>query len=595
MKPAATIIFANFRHLGAKLATVVTLASAVLVAGGQNPGVPAGGSQEKSAVSEITTREKQPSFQLRVERNLVLVRVVVRDSKGQAVSNLGKENFQLFDNGKAQAISDFAMELAPAMSRPKAPAAPEDLEVEAEALVANRYVALYFDDVHLPFEDIARTREAAEQYLKSTLGPQDRAGIFTSSGQGNLDFTSSVDKLREALARLMPRPITTPSIRECPDIGPYQAYQIVNQRDPQALQAGVEDFIVCRCNGDRQMCPSPEGEVESAAMRVLSQDETQSGYSLRELERVVRRMATLPGQRSVVWVSPGFLSLELKYRLSEVVDRALRSKVIVNTLDSRGLYVADPAGDISQRPNAAFFNPTLSGWMQGHRLEELSVAADVLAEVAAGTGGVFFRNSNDFNEGFRRAGGLPEASYVLAFSPSNLRPNGQFHALKVRLINAPGLSAQARRGYFAPKELPDAKAQADEEIRDAAFSRDDLRELPVEIHTQFFKLNEREARLAVITRLDLRPLRFRKQDERNWNDIRIVTIAFDQDGNVVNAVEKNLVLRLRDATLEQLLASGLTAKSTLKVAPGTYLVRVVVRDSEGRQLSSLSQAVEIPY
>lgn len=595
MRSAATSFRPIFRHLVATLAAVVAAAWAFPASGGQNSSLPAGSTQEKAAASEITSQEKQPSFQLRVERNLVLVRVVVRDSKGQAVSNLRKENFQLFDNGKAQTISDFAAEVVPASAGAKAPAPVAPEELDAEPLVANRYVALYFDDVHLPFEDIARTRQAAEEYLKSALGPQDRAGIFTSSGQNNLDFTSRLEKLHEALARLMPRSITTPSTRECPDITPYQAYQIVNQHDPQALQAGVEDFIVCRCNGSRQMCLDPEGNVESAAMRVLNLDETQSGYSLRELEHVVRRLATLPGQRSAVWVSPGFLSLELKYRLSEVVDRALRSKVIVNTLDSRGLYVADPAGDISQRPNAAFFDPALSAWVQGNRREEVRQAADVLAEVAEGTGGVFFQNSNDLQEGFRRAGGLPEASYVLAFSPSNLRPNGSFHALKVRLLNAPNLSVQARRGYFAPKELQDAKAQADEEIRDAVFSRDDLRELPVEIHTQFFKVNEREARLAVITRLDLRPLRFRKQDQRNWNDIRIVTIAFDQDGKVVNAVEKTLVLSLRDATLEHLLASGLTAKSTLKVTPGAYLVRVVVRDSEGRQLSGLSQAVEIPY
>ncbi len=576
-------------------ATVVAPVIAVVPAAGQNPN--ASGEGAKAGVSEITTQEKEPSFQLRVERNLVLVRVVVRDAKGKSVASLRKENFQLFDNGKVQTISEFAIESqTPGVAaKPPANIVSEEPGEEPSAPVAERYVALYFDDVHLPFEEIARTRQAAERFLKSALGPQDRAGIFTSSGRDNLDFTSSLEKLHEALSRLTPRPINTPTMKECPDIQPYQAFQIVNQNDRQALQAGIDDLIACRCNGDPRACPNPEAQVRAEATLVLNRDRTQSEYSLRELEQVVRRLAALPGQRSVVWVSPGFLSLELQYRLGEVVDRALRSQVIINTLDSRGLYVPDIGGDISQRSNAALFDPSLSGWIVSHRQEEMRLAADVLAQVASGTGGMFFENSNDFDEGFRRAGGPPEASYLLAFSPTNLRHDGRFHALKVRLIEAPGLLAQARRGYFAPKELQDANAQADEEIREAAFSRDELRELPVEVHTQFFKFNERQAQLSVLTHLDIRPLRFRKQDQRNWDDVRILAVVFDRDGHIVNAIEKKLALSLRDTTLERLLAAGLTTKTSFKIPPGTYVVRVVVRDSEGQQLTGLNQRVEIPY
>lgn len=153
----------------------------------------------------------------------------------------------------------------------------------------------------------------------------------------------------------------------------------------------------------------------------------------------------------------------------------------------------------------------------------------------------------------------------------------------------------ARRGYYAPKKLLDAKAQADEEILQATFSRDELKELPVEVQTQFFKINDLEAQLSVLAHLDLRSLRFRKEEQRNLNELRFITVVFDRDGNYVGGQERDLDLRLRDASLQRLLESRLTVKTSLQVKPGTYLVRAIVRDAEGGQLSALNSTVEIPF
>jgi len=604
VKRPATGGDAGFR-LQSGLVALAILASASLVIAGQNPSPPAASAQPNPSLPEIGTEEKSPSFQLRVERNLVLVRVVVRDSKGNPVGNLRKESFRLLDNGKPQTISDFTVEGGPEgagsgarPSTPATPAGPGQPKTAPAAHVAERFVGLYFDDVHLPFADVARTRSAAQKFLDNSVKPGDRVGIFTSSGQGNVDFTADRDKLRDALLRLQPRPINTSLVRECPDIFPYQAYLIAQTSDQLALQTAVYDILACQCNGDAQLCSIAQMTTEAQldASRVFNLDQDRSEYSLRAIELLLRRMATLPGQRSIVWVSPGFMTLQLQFRVSEIIDRALRSNVIINALDSRGLYTVDPAGDISKPPNPALFgDPAVAAYLLSMRVTEMKTDSDVLAAVATGTGGTFFENSNDLDEGFRRVGAVPDAAYVLGFSPPNLKRDGRFHSLKVQLVQAPGLTAQARRGYYAPKELEDANAEADEEIREAAFSRDQLRELPVDFHTQFFKMNDREAQLAVLTHIDPRPLRFRKQDQRNLDNLRVVAILFDPDGNVVTAEEKVVTLRLRDTTLQRLNASGMTIKSSLKVAPGTYVVRVVVWDSEGRQISGLNQTVEIPY
>src|SRR5437879_13913226 len=57
---------------------------------------------------EVSSHETPTTFKVRV--NLVLVRVVVRDARGKIVPNLKKEDFQLYDNRKAQTISSFSVE-----------------------------------------------------------------------------------------------------------------------------------------------------------------------------------------------------------------------------------------------------------------------------------------------------------------------------------------------------------------------------------------------------------------------------------------------------------------------------------------------------
>jgi hypothetical protein len=76
----------------------------------------------------------------------------------------------------------------------------------------------------------------------------------------------------------------------------------------------------------------------------------------------------------------------------------------------------------------------------------------------------FFHNSNDFLEGFRRTAGVPEYTYVLGFSPSNVKLDGKFHTLKVTLNSREKLVLTARRGYFAPTQDTSAEDTAKREI-----------------------------------------------------------------------------------------------------------------------------------
>jgi hypothetical protein len=165
------------------------------------------------------------------------------------------------------------------------------------------------------------------------------------------------------------------------------------------------------------------------------------------------------------------------------------------------------------------------------------------------------------------------------------------------LAEPQGLVVQARRGYYAPRSATDPAAKEKDEIQDAVFSQDELHELPVEVNTRFFKINAEVARVSVLTHLDLRPVRFRKDKEqgRNLNTVKFVTVVFDRDGKYITGKEKTVDFHLRDESLEKLTQLGVTARISFDLKPGTYMVREVVRDAEGGQISGLTRTVEIPF
>lgn len=576
---------------------LLTLWGASLVAA---LGTPSLAQSPTAAPPEVSTHETVPSFNLQVERKLVVVRAVVRNSRGEAVGNLRKEDFLMFDDGKPQTISHFSVESRSAVLAPGTEANPPHAEGEAHgdttavASTPQRFVALYFDDVHLPFEDIPRTRDAADRYLKSSEQPGDRVGLFTSSGQNQVDFTSDLARIHEALLQLRARPQMPKEVDPCPNLSDYQAYLIVHERDADAFDETTLELLHCHYGDNQKFLDRAQLDAENAAVRTLTVSESATEATLRGIESLVRRLASLPGQRAIIVVSPGFFSTTSRDEIYEVIDRALRSNVVISSIDSRGLYAPVPGGEIDEQPVLTLTRVDLIGKKEQFEIQRRGMATDALSQMATATGGAFFNNSNDFDLGFRKAGELPEVYYSLAFSPQKLKLDGRFHVLKVRLAEPASLTVQARGGYFAPRQSPDLAAQEKEDIEQALFSQDQVSELPVEIYTEFFKPDGSSAKLSVLTRLDAHLLRFHKAEGRNLSKVTFVTALFNRDGKLVDGREKSVEFRLRDTTLERLLQSGIAVKASFDVAPGTYLVREVVREAEGGQISGLNRTVEIP-
>jgi hypothetical protein len=218
-----------------------------------------------------------------------------------------------------------------------------------------------------------------------------------------------------------------------------------------------------------------------------------------------------------------------------------------------------------------------------------------MQDLVEGAGGTFYHGSNDYDEGFQRVASPPEYVYMLAFSPAELRKNDKSaHSLKVTLTNPRGFTVQARAAYFADVKPEDPAAQIRQQIQNAFFSNEDVKTLPVRLQAEFFKDGD-DATLTANVRVDATKLALRKNEGRNLDNLTVVIGIFDSNGNFVQGFEKTIELRLKDETLSEWMKSGIENATDFTLKPGKYLVRLVVRDSEGASMAEQSTGVEIPW
>lgn len=572
----------------------------------------------------------QAPFQLKVNSNLVVVRVVVRDADGKPVEGLQKEDFKILDQGKEQSISHFEVET----SAPPAPSSSASAAVITTGSVApapspqgvpKKFVALYFDSLNTSDADMIYVREAANHYLAANLQPTDRVALFTSDKMLS-DFTADPQQIHAALAKLQTSGRSLLRIHDCPDLTDYQALQITQQENPDysdAWQVAINQArTVCHMQAPGSDVQASQGPLESTtpkpapeqpssadtmitstirsmARTIVFQAEIQARSNLQGLERVVNYIAQMPGQRIVVLVSPGFLSQSEQFPLDQLIDHALRSQVVISALDPRGLAVLMHGAEtmwISGQP----------GVQERLDSQRELVAQDVLAEVAQDTGGKFFHNNNDLKAGFGALAGSP-VDYVLAFAPSDMKPDGKFHTLKVKLAEKhKNFDVQARRGYFAPKNEAqataeakrqaafDAEAQSEAQIREAMFSKTASQQLPVGLGGKLSNMQAGTRELSLVSHLDAKPLHFQKENGHNVNTVNFVFAIFDEKDNLVVARLRRASLSVPDAQLQDLYKQGVTIAMTFQLKPGVYRIREVVTDSEEHHLTAVSTTLKVP-
>jgi VWFA-related protein len=409
-------------------------------------------------------------FTLRLNVNSLLVPAVVLDKTGRAVGGLGRENFAVMDGGKARTITGLtvvgsARQVAGANLKGSSDSTTHAIggEVSApgspSAPAANRFLIFLFDDLHITSADLALVQKAATRLFEKPLPETDYVAVVSFTGV-NSGITRDRAALQSAIMKLTVHQAVQQGKEDCPSVDYYSADQIVNKRNAMEFQIAVQKAKQCSFS---QYRVTPSGNLyegmdnptdpfqraaSAAAAHALAVGEQDARASLLSVQSVVRAMSKLPGQRILILVSSGFLSLspDTMALKSAIMDAAAASDVIVNALDARGLY----AGNIDASEGGTTSTLALvTGQLGQDHLASMQAGEDAMSELAEGTGGRFFHNSNDLTGGLETLTAAPETLYLLEISLNDVKANGSYHRLQVK-VDRPGLTVVARKGYSAP-------------------------------------------------------------------------------------------------------------------------------------------------
>ncbi len=527
---------------------------------------------------------------IHVQTNIVQVPVVVRDSKGKAVAGLKQSDFTLTDEGHPVKIASFTVENY--STAPFAvPQAPQIVDASLPPIPISapvnppppppRYIALFFDDFSTRVPDLVMARKAAESFVKTSLQPGDRIGIFTTSTSVSLNFTDNVPKLLATLAQLLShRKLASGTLSAC-QMNPYQAYLIMQffLEHSDALDlAGMEH------------CGDVHDRI-SFATNLLGQAEQNAQETMGIISDVVRYLGRMPGQRMLVLASSGFLTQTLAEKQDKLIDQALDANVVINSLDAKGLVADIPNYDEDGQPMK--LKDKWQAIYDQLKSQNREVQNDPLALLAEGTGGKFYHNRNDLDVGLKQMATAPDVSYVLTFSPGDLKRNGASHSLKVKLADSHGVTITARRGYIAPGPGLTPSEKKKGQLDSAVTSTNIQTTLLTKLTTDVGRSVAGDPTLKVAIHVDANKLPYRTQGDRKVERLIFITALFDEQNHFLTGVQGVMDLRLKSETMTSISAQGLDAKLSVQAAPGNYRLRQVVQEVGNGRITTINRNITI--
>jgi VWFA-related protein len=580
--------FVRTKHI--LLLVMVCLMAVSLLKGQSAPAAP---EEEFKIVSQAY--EPQDPHAIRVQSTMVEVNVVVRDKNGKTIPGLKREDFEVDDQGRPQTITLFNEEVAhPVVAPPPAVAQLAAAPPAPPPAVPPRYLGMYFDDQNMSTGQLVYVRKAAEAYVNKNMEDTDRAAVFTSSETVTQQFTSNKQQVLAALGKLLSHR-SGDSVPGCPLITPYQAYEIelfFNEHN-DATDLAVSEAMACHTCTDGPDCMR---FVETRAATVLSLNQNKATDTLGVLGDIIRYMGKMPGQRTLIMASAGFFSLgeKVQHAQDKMIDAAIHGGITINTLDAKGLTAGlDPSDAGAGTGEQLAAREAGNGYAGMLANEEHEVSNDPMAAIAYGTGGKFFHDNNDMVGGVRALAEAPEISYVLGFSPEEIKDNGAFHNLKVKVPGQHDLSIAARPGYFALSKQEAAPGVKFQKFNKEVMAKGDVSEIVAEVTTNSGVLATGEPALRVSVHVPGRSMQFKKENKRHNERIIFVTALFDLQDHYLGGSEVVMDMKLLDATHVNIARDGIDSKSTLQAPSGTYRLRQVVQEVVGGKLSAISRTVEI--
>lgn len=538
--------------------------------------------QAKNAKKEDSSKSRS---KYSARGNAVVVNATVTDKSGNPVKDLTLSDFKVFDDGQPQAINTLALEsfAPPAAEEAKAPAADA------------RMISIVIDDLTMKRQqsvlNFSRLVGSVKEFVRNDMSPVDQVAVLSGSRKVRLPFTNHKQRLLEELASL-PRRLNLDTMqRPCPDLTDFESWHISKDlfsspyykdlRDTCGkYMGGYTDDSVTRRGGAHDI----EGMLRLFALRTNGDTEFPARNLLYTIRQNIRTLRHFEGTRTIVLFSDGFLAEKTTpaaYQLQELVDMALHSGIVLNTVSTRGVGTSPYIDDITSAKT----------WEITMNEDDTSAQHALMAQMADETGSIFFYN-NSLYKPLQTIAQRRFSYYVLTYAMPPHKADGSCHQTKLE-INRPGLQVSHRKGYYTPKEELAFENRKKEDIIDALNAPGNMNEIPMTLPYNYSQEDDSTYAISFITNVNVGGLQFSEEESRRTNQLSLIPAAYDENDRYISGVEKALDFQLLESSYAGLRGRGLTSKVELKLPLGRYKIKAVVRENNQGKMGSIIKAVEI--
>jgi len=547
-----------------------------------------------------------PVFRREVE--IVKVDVVVTDKAGTPVRGLEREDFTVLEEGQPQTVQSFEVINAEPASSPSAPGSPAPPPPPRARVATNfgpepapgRTFVIVFDNLNLSPLNAQRAKGAALAFLDKGLRDGDRVMLAATGGGAwwSTRMPEGRADLVEVLKGLDPRKFPESAYDRMTDFEAMRVYQYSDSQVARRVQDRFERYSVrARSEDDKER----EGRdlvtpgridlyVDNKAAETYLKVRTRNRATFAALERVLRPLEASRDRKAVVFMSEGFVYDPAEAGYRRVVEAARRANAALYFVDTRGL--ADLPG---------FYSAQFGGRIDENNV--LSAIADTTQDaegavsLARDTGGFSISSTNDLESGVVRIGNESSCYYLLGYAPGNVPHDGRFRRIEVKVRRA-GVIVRARRGYFAPSDVPTpetdpAKDHTDPQIQAGLDAPAPIDGIPLRLTAYVLEsIAANRARVLVAGDADVSRVDFKDTSGKLLGSLDTVAVVARRENAEFFRNDQKVDLERKPGPA--VAPSWYTMVRDFELPAGGYQAKLVVRDPLSRRVGTVTLLFDVP-
>ncbi len=513
---------------------------------------------------------------------LKLIQVYATDNAGNPVTDLKPDEFIIYDNGKRQNITEFEIHnLFPSETEVVSPPEKKDVaQARAPQDVMSRKFFLFFDLVNNNSKGFQKAQEAALHFIDNQVQPSDEVGVLSYSVLKQLTLHEYLTKDRQAVRNVVAQ------IGRTGRVGRAENFEAMLWREmtgEQGLDASLESQPVkegvpahLRNVGDLPDSLLAEGAMSSARFD-REQYKNQINNMFERLAGLSKALRYISGHKHIVLFSSG-----VPYSMIHGLETTSPTTFTSLGMDAVLRHKYEEMLKELSNANTTVFSLNTEGMATNMNLPSHQKGEPTLRSISEYTGGKFVGNVQNYAQVLDTIQTFTGSYYVLGYYIDESW-DGRYHTIKVDVTRS-NCEAFAQKGYFNPKPFSKYSAMEKElHLIDLALSDRPLLQVPVDIPMAVLPCSlGTDQGICLLAQIHMGKIK-----ESIGEKAEIYFLVFDEKENIKEMKRKAVKL------------SAFTGKdayyySIMRLSPGTYKCRLVLRDMDNGSGAVGRYTVEIP-